>query len=54
MAEQKYVADTTLNYYDPKIKAWFENKVNTVPVMDIVYDEENRILEFIETSSAEV
>lgn len=49
MDENRYVADSTLNYYDPKIKAWFELEINAVPEMEVKYDEENRILEFVET-----
>lgn len=52
MSEQKkYVADSTLNYYDPKFKNWFLEKINAIPVMDITYDETNRVLEFIESAS---
>ena len=49
--ENKYVADTTLEYYDDSIKGWFVEKIESVPMMDLVYDEKNRILEFIERVS---
>lgn len=49
MEEKKYVADTTLEYYDDSIKSWFVGKIESIPMMDLVYDEENRILEFVES-----
>ena len=50
MEEKIYVSGDNLKQYDPLVKAWFEEKLNSVPLMDIVYHEENRILEFVETS----
>lgn len=46
--EIKYVGNETIIQYDTNIKNWFKEKIDAVPMMDLVYDEENRILEFIE------
>lgn len=46
--ERKLVGDTTLIHYDTNIKGWFQEQIDSVPMMDIVYDEDNRILEFVE------
>lgn len=48
--EKKYVADTTLTQYDTSIKGWFIEKIDSVPMMDLVYHEDERILEFVESS----
>lgn len=54
MSEQnKFVGDTTLVHYDTNIKNWFQEKIDSVPMMDIAYDEDNRILEFTEGSESD-
>lgn len=53
MDEKKYVGDIALNYYDPKFKTWFENTIKEVPVLDAVYHEENRVLEFVKRENSE-
>lgn len=48
MAKKKYVSLNKMMEYDPLIKAWFEEKVNSVSIMNLDYNEEERILEFTE------
>ena len=50
MSEQnKFVGDTTLIRYDENIKNWFAEQIDSVPMMDLVYHEDERILEFVES-----
>lgn len=48
--ENKYVADTTLTHYDTNIKSWFQEQIDSVPMMDLIYHEDERILEFVESA----
>ena len=54
MAKKKYISLNGIIEYDPLIKAWFEEKVNSVSIINLNYDEENRILEFTETTKSSV
>lgn len=49
MEEKKYVADTTLECYTDNVKSLVLGKISSIPMFDYVYDEENRILEIIES-----
>lgn len=49
MEEKKYVADTTLECYTDNVQNWVLGQLSSIPMIDYVYDEENRILEIIES-----
>ena len=48
--EIKYVGKPALVQYDTDIKNWFQEKIDSVPMMDLVYHEDERILEFVEST----
>lgn len=47
--ENKYVGKPALVQYDTGIKSWFQEQIDSVPMMDLIYHEDERILEFVES-----
>lgn len=51
MEEQKYVGEVALQTYNAEIQGWFQEQVDAIDVIESVYHESTRILEFTKGAS---